>query len=213
MILMVLTTRSFFVCGMPERLAPMILLMFMGMGRLAVTMNAKPTILTGIKAMNTQKTLGFKKNLFGNLPGKRANILTEKIQRGREFGTIRVMVFKCSIWRVLTIVRNTQTELRVLDNFTDAGSLPPDGSHVYMTDIYVDDTYARVMIGDAPTLAASKHREIQIPQSWTDNGSSAQISIVVHQGTFANNASAYLFVVDGKSNISSGKQITFGTSQ
>ncbi len=90
---------------------------------------------------------------------------------------------------------NTQSDLRMLDNFTPNNiptDTPPNGSHVYMTDMYADDTYSRVMLGNAPTMAASTHREILIPSAW----SATSISAVVNQGTFAAGSTAYLYVFD-----------------
>jgi len=90
---------------------------------------------------------------------------------------------------------NTQSDLRMLDNFTPPNiptDTPPNGSHVYMTDMYADDTYSRVMLGNAPTFAASTHREILIPTAW----SATSISAVVNQGTFAAGNTTYLYVFD-----------------
>jgi hypothetical protein len=77
-------------------------------------------------------------------------------------------------------------------------------------DIYVDNTWSRVVIGDQPTYSASTHREIQIPYSWDASGTA--IGIVVNQGTFANGTKAYLFVIDSDGNISDGKEFTFVNS-
>ena len=76
-------------------------------------------------------------------------------------------------------------------------------------EIYVDNTYARVEICNASTKASSNHCEIQIPQTtWNDE----QIQIKVNQGSFVDNSSAYLYVIDASGNASAGKQLTFGSS-
>lgn len=75
-------------------------------------------------------------------------------------------------------------------------------------DIYIDNSWARVEIGDQPTYSACTHREIQIPQAiWNDG----QLQINVNQGSFADNSTAYLYVVDenGEVNIS-GYPVTLG---
>ncbi|MGH7146290.1 MAG: PASTA domain-containing protein [Nitrospiraceae bacterium] len=82
--------------------------------------------------------------------------------------------------------------LRLLNNFTDSNNLPPSGSQVWMDDIYVDDTWARVMIGNASTFATSTVREIQIPSAWADGS----ITVTVNRGSFADLSSAYLYVID-----------------
>ena len=79
---------------------------------------------------------------------------------------------------------------------------------MYIDDIYISDTRARVEIGNASTWSACTVREIQIPTSW----SSTQIAFTVNQGGFAN-GTYYVYVVDddGAYN-SSGTAITFETS-
>jgi hypothetical protein len=74
---------------------------------------------------------------------------------------------------------------------TDVGTPQPQAQR-YWDELYVDFTRARVEIGDAPTWAACTHREIQVPQVWTENA----ITIRVNQGSFADRAPAYLYVVD-----------------
>jgi hypothetical protein len=83
------------------------------------------------------------------------------------------------------------------------------GDRYWADDVYLDTTWARVMLADQPTWAASTHREIQIPQSWSSDGSS--IGIVVNQGTFASGSTAYLYVIDASGAISNGKQIILGS--
>lgn len=63
---------------------------------------------------------------------------------------------------------------------------------LYVDDIYVDRTRARVEIGDAATWSGCRRREVQIPTSWSDT----QITVSVNQGRFANGAAAYLYVVN-----------------
>jgi hypothetical protein len=76
-------------------------------------------------------------------------------------------------------------------------------------EIYVDNTLARVEICNASTKTTSNHCEIQIPQTiWNDG----QLNINVNQGSFADNSTAYLFVVDASGNASAGKAISFGSS-
>ncbi len=62
----------------------------------------------------------------------------------------------------------------------------------YWDEIYVDDTPARVEIGDAPTWDACEHREIQVPQSW----SADRITVAANQGSLPAGSQLYLYVVD-----------------
>jgi len=76
----------------------------------------------------------------------------------------------------------------------------------YIDDVYVDTTWARVEIGNNSTYGSCTHREIQIPTNWT----SSSISVTVNQGSFADEATAYLFVVDADGDVSSGYEIEIG---
>jgi hypothetical protein len=84
------------------------------------------------------------------------------------------------------------------------GSIADGISTVQYDDIYMDSSWARIEIGDAPTYDASTHREIQIPIVWNDG----QIDFTVNKGSF-NGGTAYLFVVDENGNASAGYPITF----
>lgn len=62
----------------------------------------------------------------------------------------------------------------------------------YFADIYMDTSAQRVMLGNAPTYAASTIREMQIPTSWADGS----INVTVNLGKFSLGQTAYLFVFD-----------------
>lgn len=96
--------------------------------------------------------------------------------------------------------------LQVIDTFDTNGELP-NGTNIYFDDLYVDNTWARVIIGNASTLAASTTREVQIPSAWADTS----ITVTVNRGNFASNGSAYLYVVDANNTVNAtGYSITFG---
>lgn len=76
---------------------------------------------------------------------------------------------------------------------------PPNNAYVYFDDFYLDTTWARVMIGNASTFAASTHREPQIPTAWSSNS----ITISVNQGAFPNFNNVYLYVVDPNGRVNS----------
>ena len=86
-------------------------------------------------------------------------------------------------------------------NCNDSRS-PTSDRQQWWDEIYVDNTRARVVIGNAATLSASTHREIQIPTAWNSNGQS--IGITVNLGSFANTTGLYLFVVDSTGRVSPG---------
>jgi hypothetical protein len=91
--------------------------------------------------------------------------------------------------------------------------MPQSGDQIWYDSIYMDSTWQRVMICDAPTWAARKQCEIQIPTAWSDNGTAASATVTVHQGSFASGTQAYLYVV-GTANTPNPKgfPVTFGGS-
>ena len=80
----------------------------------------------------------------------------------------------------------------------DYGGYAP--GHAFWSEIYIDSTQARVMIGNASTRSASDHREIQIPTAWEDNS----ITIDFKQGSFDPEDEFYLYVIDRNGNWSNG---------
>ncbi|MEA1925079.1 MAG: hypothetical protein U9M95_04345 [Candidatus Altiarchaeota archaeon] len=91
----------------------------------------------------------------------------------------------------------------------DAGGNRPPSPIIGIDDIYVDNTQARVMVGDNSTYSLCTHREIQIPISWSDDS----ITINVNQGSFSNGEHVYLFVVDGNGTVSEGYPVTFSVER
>jgi hypothetical protein len=82
------------------------------------------------------------------------------------------------------------------------------GLKVYLDDIYVDNTLARVEIGDNAVFENTTHREVQIPTAWADG----EITVTLNQGIFVDGDSAYLFVIDENGVASDGYLVTVGTS-
>jgi hypothetical protein len=83
-----------------------------------------------------------------------------------------------------------------------------DVHYMYVDDVYVDKTLARVELCDASTWSNRKACDLQIPSAW----SGTSITATVNQGAFANNSKAYLYVVDAAGNANSqGYPVTLGT--
>jgi len=87
---------------------------------------------------------------------------------------------------------------------TDNGWYPTS----WVDDIYIDNTFQHVVICNASTYSSSTHCEIQPPTAWAIG----TINVTVNQGSFANGATAYLYVIDANGNASTGAQITFGSA-
>jgi hypothetical protein len=107
------------------------------------------------------------------------------------------------------VYRATQTDIFSDSNPVDASSYPNirfggnygfNGNGVYYRyygDFYIDSTFSRVMLGDAPSLAGCTKFELQVPSSWSNSA----IAFTVNQGALTGGQTAYLYVVDS-SNVS-----------
>ena len=67
-----------------------------------------------------------------------------------------------------------------------------DSAKVWLDDLYIATTQARVELGNASTWTACTHREIQIPTSWSDTS----IQTTMNHGGFHYDDTAYIYVVD-----------------
>ena len=77
----------------------------------------------------------------------------------------------------------------------------------YYGDIYVDNSWARVELGDAPTYAGCRHRETMVPSAW----SAGSITARVQQGSFAKGQTAYIYVVDASGRVNAtGLRVVVG---
>jgi hypothetical protein len=84
-----------------------------------------------------------------------------------------------------------------LGHDADANCAAYGDTYTYWDDVYFDTTQARVEIGDAPTYAASRHREIQIPSAW----SASSITLTLNDGSFASFAGLYLYITDSSGRV------------
>lgn len=82
------------------------------------------------------------------------------------------------------------------------------GARIYVDDVYIDTSWARVELGNASTYAASKHREIQVPTAWNDGA----VSFKFNPGTFTTGSTVYLYVTDANNNTSAGIPVKIGTA-
>jgi hypothetical protein len=76
----------------------------------------------------------------------------------------------------------------------------PSDYRYWVDDIYLDNTWARVMVGNAPDFAKSTKLEIQIPAEWSSN----RISINLNLQSYPAGQPRYLFVVDSNGGVSPG---------
>jgi hypothetical protein len=133
-------------------------------------------------------------------------------------------------WRVVSISDGntayqvkTETDKNYLDDETK-GNNPIDSfkfgwylganvstgaTTIYYDDIYLDNTFQRVEIGDNATYANCTKREIQPPTAWTDTGA----TVTLNRGSFSPGDTAYVFVIDANNAPSTGYEITIPFSK
>jgi hypothetical protein len=102
-------------------------------------------------------------------------------------------------------------DLRMFDNFTAQNTptdTPDPGERVYMTLMYADTVYNRVIIGNDSIYDSCTQREIAIPSAW----GATEVSVTLVQGTFSNGDTGYVFVIDSTDTASTGYQIIFGAT-
>jgi hypothetical protein len=91
-------------------------------------------------------------------------------------------------------------------DYNCGGACPTMGPERF-DNLYLDNTWSRVMIGNANTFAASTQREIQVPTAWA-NGS---ITVSFNPGRFTAGQTAYLYVIDSNNVVNAtGYSITIG---
>ncbi|MGB3073225.1 MAG: hypothetical protein WBP40_03175 [Candidatus Moraniibacteriota bacterium] len=106
----------------------------------------------------------------------------------------------------------TRSVSSVWSQFTFVGAYcdsdPMDRKYrIYADDFYFDKTRARVEIGNAPTYSATTVREVQPATAWSATG----VSVTVNRGSFADAATAYLYVIDSTGAVNAnGFPVTIG---
>lgn len=86
--------------------------------------------------------------------------------------------------------------------FNDGGAV----LNQYLSELYVDHSFARVEIGNSPNWSTCTTREIQIPVAWTPTS----ITVTGNPGTFQPGNLAYLFIVDQNRQHSVGYPVVIG---
>jgi hypothetical protein len=92
-------------------------------------------------------------------------------------------------------------DLRLFDNFTPANTVndtPAVGSRVYMTYLYADTVYNRIMVGNHSTLATSTKRMVVIPSAWSSTSVSGTL---VLGSDWQAGDSMYAYVVNGQDSV------------
>lgn len=93
--------------------------------------------------------------------------------------------------------RSAFDQIRVLGldiDEPDRASVEP--TNTWLSEIYVDSTQARVLVGDTSRFYSVTHFELQPPVSWTADTIEAE----VHRGSFEPGQRAWIYVVDPDGN-------------
>ena len=59
-------------------------------------------------------------------------------------------------------------------------------------DLYIDDSFARVLLGDAASYAECSHLEVQVPTAWSDS----EVRFVLNQGSFQPGDGVFVYLFD-----------------
>ena len=101
-----------------------------------------------------------------------------------------IPVWTGRLWQMRTSERPNRYKQLFFDQVSNGTG--PGPLWIYYDDIYMDDTWARVMACNKSIWKMCQKKEIQIPISWDNN----QIDIVINFGDFdILNESIYLFVI------------------
>jgi len=91
----------------------------------------------------------------------------------------------------------------------EGGGRGPYDYQIYIDDVYVDNTLARVELCDSSTWTTRHHCEIQPATTWNSSGQS--VVITVNTGTLVS-GTAYLYVVDSAGASSNPYSVSVGSS-
>jgi len=105
-------------------------------------------------------------------------------------------------WVLSTSARYNKHTKFVFDQVSNGTGVGP--LVLYYDRIYVDNTWARVMLSNSSTFAAATDLEMQIPQTWT----STQVTAVVNYGNLNQAAPIYAYIVDALGNVNANGALT-----
>jgi hypothetical protein len=67
----------------------------------------------------------------------------------------------------------------------------------YFSDIYLDNTMAMIVLGDAARWSDVRHYEMQIPEDWRPDS----IQVAGNLGSFTQSDPVWLYVIDASGNV------------
>ncbi len=97
------------------------------------------------------------------------------------------------------------TDFGIYEDFANVPNISPRpvGWWTYFKDVYIDNTWARVLIGDSNNPIYATQTEIQLPVTWSDTS----ITIEANRGEFANFSGKYVFVYNAQNQLVGSAQI------
>ena len=123
-------------------------------------------------------------------------------------GMSQVLHSKYEVVGLHNVVNRTRSDQHYRELLMSHYLDPTDDVHsplrIYHSDIYIDNTFARVEIGDAPTYDSCTRWEMQLPTAW-ENG---QLTFSVNQGQFERGDTVYVYVFNSDDVVSNGFAVT-----
>lgn len=97
------------------------------------------------------------------------------------------------------------TDFGIYEDFANVPNISPRpmGWWTYFKDVYIDNTWARVLVGDAINPDDATQTEIQLPVTW----SNTSITIEANRGAFDSFSGKYVFVYNAQNQLVGSAQI------
>lgn len=116
-------------------------------------------------------------------------------------GRVIIWIDNKEVYRKTNAVTREQStsnwqEISFFHGVTNMGT----NTDIFLDDAYLNDSWARVIIGDSPTYANITHSETQVVTQWSDTS----IKVTLNKGSFSSFTNTYLYVIDQDGNVNSG---------
>ncbi len=109
------------------------------------------------------------------------------------------VVNRVSQWQFRTVLLGT-----MMASFTQGG----ENVEIYIDDVYIDNTWSRVVLGNHPNYSECTNLEMQLPSAWADGS----ISITINTGVIQAGEAAWLFVIGRQGRVSNGHQVSIAAA-
>lgn len=158
------------------------------------------------------ENIGQESGFWGNFKTVSTDWHTEEIffrassGMGRKDGVLTLRRNGVDVANGTLITRSQEAPAYMVQNYVVHGVVanpqwwePPwrDSNRMWVDDVYVDTSWAHILIGNEMSYMGSRLTEIQIPIVWADD----EIHFQVNLGDFSNARQAYLYIFDDQGRV------------